>query len=346
MSASTNLRSVLRSLAFMNFADSISVGVVVIGRNEGERLRRCFESVRAEARLVVYVDSGSTDGSVEMARSAKVDVVELDMRTPFTAARARNAGFARLREVAPELDFVQFVDGDCELMHGWLPAAVTFLAQDAEVACVCGRLRERFPQRSVYNRLCDMEWDRPVGNTDACGGIALMRTATFASVGGFRDDMVAGEEPELCLRIRDLGWKVWRLAQPMAVHDAAMLRFSQWWTRSTRSGFSYAQRISVQVGTIEPALMRQALRAWVWAAALPLVVLLGYLVWGGPALYLLLAYPLQVLRLASKSDRPWRIRLEGAFFVVLGKFPEALGLLQFGLSRRHTKSLRSFDYKS
>ena len=330
----------------MNSADSISVGVVVIGRNEGERLRRCIESVRAEARLVVYVDSGSTDGSVEMAHSAGVDVVKLDMRTQFTAARARNAGFTRLREVAPELDFVQFVDGDCELTHGWLQAAITFLAQDVEVACVCGRLRERFPERSVYNRLCDMEWDRPVGNTDACGGIALMRTAAFAAVGGFRDDIVAGEEPELCLRFRVLGWKVWRLARPMALHDAAMLRFGQWWTRSTRSGFSYAQRVSVQEGAIERGLMRQAFRAWIWAAMLPLVVLLGCLVWGAPALWLLLAYPLQVLRLASKGNRPWRIRLEGAFFVVLGKFPEALGLLQFGLRRRHAKSLRSFDYKS
>jgi glycosyltransferase involved in cell wall biosynthesis len=73
------------------------VGIVAIGRNEGERLRKCLQSVIECAALVVYVDSGSTDNSVAMARGIGSDVIELDMRVPFTAARARNIGFEQMR---------------------------------------------------------------------------------------------------------------------------------------------------------------------------------------------------------------------------------------------------------
>ncbi|HKS16666.1 MAG TPA: glycosyltransferase family A protein, partial [Planctomycetota bacterium] len=112
------------------------VGVVVIGRNEGDRLKRCLRSVSGDGAHVVYVDSGSTDGSVAAAREAGADVVELDLSTPFTAGRARNAGFDRLREAVPDLETVQFVDGDCELTAGWLKLGAGELDRRSEAAIV------------------------------------------------------------------------------------------------------------------------------------------------------------------------------------------------------------------
>jgi hypothetical protein len=138
------------------------LGIVAIGRNEGERLRGCLESAIVSAAPVVYVDSGST-GSVALARSAGCEVVELDLREPFTAARARNEGFARLRMLAPERRYVQFVDGDCEIAAGWLSSAAEFLDAHPAIGAVCGRRGERYPGRSIYNFLCDMDWDRPIG---------------------------------------------------------------------------------------------------------------------------------------------------------------------------------------
>jgi GT2 family glycosyltransferase len=322
------------------------IGVVVIGRNEGARLVRCLESLSLSAGTIVYVDSGSTDGSVEMARGKGAEVVALDMAVPFTAARARNAGFRRLMALMPDLERVQFVDGDCEVNEGWLAAADEFLDRNAEVACVCGRLRERFPERSVYNRLCDFEWDRDVGETDACGGIAMMRPTVLIEVGGFREDMVAGEEPELCQRMREKGWKIWRLPDAMALHDAAMLQFSQWWQRSRRAGFSYAQRIWLLRSSTERNLARQAMRTWLWAAFIPLAIALCTLVLGPLALGLLLVYPVQVLRIAATMKQSWPIRLERAFFLMLGKFPELLGQVQFWLGRSRRRGATSFDYKS
>jgi GT2 family glycosyltransferase len=213
---------------------------------------------------VVYVDSGSTDGSRELGSLLGAEVVELDLSRPFNAARARNAGFARLTELAPNANYVQFVDGDCEVAPGWLGAAASFLRQRLEVAAVCGRRRERYPERSVYNLLCDLEWDTPVGATKACGGDVLMRATAFHDVGGFREDLIAGEEPELCVRLRSAGWKIWRIDQEMTRHDIALRSFAQWWTRSVRSRFftlcgspkSAYQHSPGCIGSLSPSTMK------------------------------------------------------------------------------------------
>jgi GT2 family glycosyltransferase len=322
------------------------LGVVVIGRNEGERLQRCLDSLSSVESVIVYVDSGSTDASVMMARARGVEVVELDMSEPFTAARARNAGFARLRLVEPGVSFVQFVDGDCEVIQGWLEEAIRFLGSREDIACVCGRLRERFPELSVYNRLCDFEWDRAPGETDACGGIAMMRADVLSEVGAFREDMVAGEEPELCQRMRDKGWRVWRLSMAMAWHDAAMTRFGQWWKRTKRTGFGTAQRLWLSGVATEKSIVRQSMRTWLWAALVPMLFLAGILCFGRMGFLLFLVYPIQVLRIAASTDRGWRFNLERGFFLMLGKLPELLGQIQFWAGHKRRRGATSFDYKS
>jgi glycosyltransferase involved in cell wall biosynthesis len=67
-------------------------GVVVIGRNEGERLVRCLQSLAQFGAPLVYVDSNSTDGSSEQAQRLGAHAVQLDLTQSFTAARARNLG--------------------------------------------------------------------------------------------------------------------------------------------------------------------------------------------------------------------------------------------------------------
>ena len=182
------------------------IGAVVIGRNEGDRLKQCLTSLCNDIEHIVYVDSGSTDGSVEMALEMSVRVVELDMTKPFTAARARNAGLAVLLESNPQLDYVQFVDGDCEVQRSWLGLAFEFLSSHPDFAAVCGRRRERYPTATIYNQLCDIEWDTPIGEAKACGGDALFRVSALTSVDGYQDSLIAGEEPEMCFRMRQGGF--------------------------------------------------------------------------------------------------------------------------------------------
>ncbi|EXF92756.1 glycosyl transferase [Pseudomonas fluorescens HK44] len=321
------------------------IGVVVIGRNEGLRLERCLASLGGAAQKIIYVDSGSTDGSVQMARRLGVEVVELDMSIPFTAARARNEGFACVQRLLPAMRYVQFVDGDCEVVGGWLPRAQAFLDAQPAVAVVCGRRRERFPQRSIYNLLCDLEWDTPIGEAKACGGDALIRADAFAAVSGFRADLIAGEEPELCVRLRANGWKVWRLADEMTLHDAAMTRFGQWWRRTLRGGYAFAEGAFLHGAAPEQHWQRESRRAWFWGLGVPLATMIASLMLGWFGLLLLLVYPLQVVRLARRGDRSARENWLQAFFLVLSKFPEMLGQVKFLLHRFGAGKTALIEYK-
>lgn len=320
-------------------------GVVVIGRNEGDRLRKSLESVVGRTDAVVYVDSGSMDDSVGVARSLGAVVVRLDMAHPCTAARARNAGFLRLSELVPDLAYVQFVDGDCEVVHGWLEEAARFLDGHPEVGAVCGRLRERFPERSVYNMLCDAEWNAPVGEAKACGGITMLRCDALTQAGKYREDLIAGEEPELCIRLRAAGWKVWRIGVEMALHDAAMTRFGQWWKRSKRSGYAFAQGVHLHGTSPERAGVRQSLSAWVWGLAIPAFAIGLSVWWGAWAWAVLLLYPAKVTQIALRGTRSARENWWRAFFLMLGKFPEAAGQLYFLYNQLAQKTARLIEYK-
>lgn len=319
----------------------LRIGTVAIGRNEGERLVRCLASLQADGGQVVYVDSRSTDDSIAAAREAGARVVELDLARPFTAARARAEGVAALESAAPDLEAVFFIDGDCELEPGFLAAASRVLAEHPDVAAVCGRRRERFPQASSYNALIDREWDTPVGEAAACGGDALYRLADYRAVGGFDPAMQAGEEPELCTRLRAAGWRIMRIDAPMTIHDAAMHRFEQWWNRAVRSGMGYMQAWHATRGKGAQGLYaRQILRAAVWAALLPLVSILLAL---AVSPWWLLAWPgltlLQGARLALREG-PF-----AAWLAVAGKYAELHGIVRFLLDQARGNARDAVTYK-
>lgn len=318
-------------------ATAARVAVIAIGRNEGARLRACLASLAGKAQRIIYVDSGSTDGSAADAAKVGAEVVQLDMRQPFTAARARNAGLAAL-EAGPAAEFVQFIDGDCALREEWLPAALAAMDADPGLGVVAGRRRERFPERSVYNRLCDAEWDTPVGPARAVGGDMLIRRAAVLAVGGFRDSLIAGEEPEMCVRLRAAGWTIRRLDCEMTWHDADMTRFGQWWRRSRRAGHAYAEGAALHGAPPERHWRVETRRALLWGAALPALALAGALLHPA-ALLLLLVYPAQVLRLSR------RMGMTRAAFTVLGKFPEAIGALGYLANRLGRRQARLIEYK-
>ncbi|MDJ0630904.1 MAG: glycosyltransferase [Rhodobacter sp.] len=318
----------------------MSVAAIAIGRNEGERLVKCLASLGAQCAPVIYVDSGSTDGSVAAAKAAGAHVVDLDLSVPFTAARARNAGINALNSLDSGGEYVQFVDGDCELRDGWIDAARAAIEADARIAVVCGRRRERFPEASRWNRLIDAEWDTPVGDALACGGDALIRRAALNEVGGYPDDMIAGEEPEMCFRLRAKGWTILRIDAEMTWHDAALTRFGQWWVRNTRAGHAYAESAARHGDSPERFRVAQTRRALLWGAALPAVAALGAVLIGPWALLLMLAWPLQALRLAARG-----MGLERAWFLTLGKMPEAQGVLSYYWNRLRGRRRGLIEYK-
>lgn len=308
----------------------------MIARNEGERLVRCLESLPRLGESVVYVDSGSTDGSVERARLMGVSVVELDMSIPFSAARSRNAGFARVMALDPELRFIQFVDGDCSIQSDWIETALAFLESHPSYAVVCGRRREMYPTSSVYNQLTDFEWDLPEGDTTSCGGDALMRCEVFQAVGGFNPSLIAGEEPDLCLRIRQQGHGIRRLACEMTLHDAAIHRFPQWWARMVRSGHAYSELATLHRAKPGMPWLRDVASIAFWGAFLPLLFLASLAAPWYWSLAVLGSYFLlggRIYRRRTADGRDTRGARVFSFYCVLGKIAGAQGLFLYVWNR-------------
>lgn len=331
---------------------STSIAAVVIGRNEGERLKKCLASVQAQVARIVYVDSGSSDNSVAHARSLGIEVVELDTSVPFTAARGRNAGFMALHSSGQMPDFVQFIDGDCLLAPNWISAALAHVSDRPELGIVTGWRSEIDRNRSVYNAMCDFEWHRPAGPIEACGGDMMVRAPAFHALKGFNPQVIAAEDDEFCARLRKSGLRIERLPLSMTRHDAAMTRFSEWWRRSVRSGHGFGQ-----VGDLHPDHFRpERRRVWLYGLILPLVfltgltlTLLGKVLAGTVLMVAVLAgYKLSWLRTVQglvRSGLPLREAMHHGLYLSLSKFPNLIGMLTYLARRWQRRDMNIIEYK-
>jgi len=290
---------------------------VVIGRNEGARLERCLRTLGPQVDVLVYVDSGSKDGSVALAQSMNAHVVELDLTQPFTAARARNAGFEALRGQA-DIDLIQFIDGDCGVEAAWVSAAEAAMEADPKLGLVTGWRYELYPDNSIYNDLCDLEWRRPAGPITACGGDMMVRRSAFEDAGGFDPTVIAAEDDEFCQRIAQAGWHLRRLPEEMTAHDADMLSFWQWWKRAERTGHGFAQ-----VGDLHPGYFRkERIRAIVFGVSYVRTVI-------------------GLVRQGVDSERAmWLSSL-----LTLSKLPNAIGMARYYWRKRNGRDMRIIEYK-
>jgi GT2 family glycosyltransferase len=330
-------------------SSSGSVAIVVIGRNEGDRLKRCLPAAVKAAAMVVYVDSGSVDGSVAFARSAGCHVVEIDPAQPFSAARARNEGFAFVMEREPGAVLIQFVDGDCELADGWLVRGRAVLNERSEVGIACGHVREIRPHATVYKTLCDLEWQKTPGELSACGGIFMVRAKVFRALGGFRADVIAGEDDEFCVRVRQAGWKILLMDASMAGHDAAMSSFIEWCRRAMRTGHAYAQVAAIHGKSEERYFVPECRRIWLWGLLLPLVALcLAPFLYGLSILALIGLFALQFVRIYfGGKSRGWSSSDARVYacFTMLAKFPALAGMLAYHWRRGRGRAPTILEHK-
>lgn len=314
---------------------SNEIGIVIIGRNEAQRLSSCFESMRQEGCLKVYVDSGSKDNSVDLAKENQVDVVELDSSRPFSAARARNEGFQKLIQLNPNIEFVQFIDGDCTLLADWIEIASNALISSPQRAAVIGHLLERNIEASPYNRLCALEWRSASGDLSdfgALGGISLIRASVFKELGGFNPEVIAGEDSEFGVRMGLAGYKVTKLDHDMATHDANILKFSQWWKRSVRAGHAIGQRAFINGDSAHKDCIKERNSTLFWAGFIPLLIIVFLPFIQGYSLLLIGAYFYLCYRVTTFRLKQGDSLGDAWFYtkyLLLSKFANMVGLMKF-----------------
>ena len=327
------------------------LSVVVIGRNEGQRLERCLRSVQAAdtgglSVELIYVDSASSDGSPRRAAELGAKVLHVDPPRP-AAAIGRNAGWRAARG-----EYVLLLDGDTLLDRDFLPQAVKELHSDPAIAAVWGHRREIATDDSLYNRILDLDWVYPPGDSEFCGGDVLFRRSALEQADGYNDTLIAGEEPELCARLRAQGWRIRHIDCAMTGHDLAMHRFSQYWRRAERAGHAYADVSHRLADSPIPLWQDECGRnirrvAMITLGALALIVALFSATWWLVAIVVLLAAAV-VLRSA------WRARWKSASpFTLLAyavhshfqQIPILWGQLRWRMDRRRGRQRRLIEYK-
>ena len=326
------------------------IGLVVIGRNEGQRLLLSLQSMQSSHCPIIYVDSGSSDNSVEIAKPLVNCVHQLDSATPFSAARARNEGCQHLTTLFPSLQYIQFVDGDCVIDEGWLTAAQAAIEQDEKRAAVIGHLQELNPDASIYNRMCAMEWRSPAGeltNFGALGGISMIRADVFKQLGGFKANVIAGEDSEFGVRLSLAGYKVVKIDHIMAVHDANISTFQQWWKRAVRGGHAIGQRADLNGATIAKDCVKERKSTLVWGVFLPIVALILLIFAGCWGLLILLTYVFLAIKVyfyRRKQGENSRDAFTYAQFMPFVKIANGLGLLKFYVNK-FKQSYEIIEYK-
>lgn len=214
------------------------IDCVIIGINASATLADCLKSIQVseypnDLLHLYYIDGGSTDDSLAIARSFDdVHVIQITPEFP-TPGLGRNTGWR-----AGSSPFVQFLDSDTEVAPDWFAQGIAAIT--GGVAAVQGYRTEKHPQQSRYNWIGDLEWNGPPGEADSFGGDVLIRRQVLEQTGGYDEELVGGEDPELSQRIRLAGWKIIQLDTVMTSHDLGMTRFDQYWKRAFRSGYGFA----------------------------------------------------------------------------------------------------------
>jgi glycosyltransferase involved in cell wall biosynthesis len=330
-----------------------AISVVVIGRNEGQRLARCLESVRRMPGFeenhteLIYVDSASKDGSPELAASYGARVILLQAERT-TAALGRNAGWR-----AATGEFILFLDGDTILHPDFVKAALQPMMQDPSIVAVWGHRREIHPEASIYNLILDLDWVYAPGIAEFCGGDVLMRRHALEEVGGYDSELIAGEEPELCRRMRARGYRILHIDHPMTGHDLQITRWSQYWKHAARAGYAFAE-VSRRFRDSDDMFWdaerkRNLLRGGFWTATLAtaIVASLLWLTIIPFALWLALLFALS-LRSAWKSR--WKSNNVVALLLYgihshLQQIPICAGQLGHALDRKRGNRRALIEYK-
>jgi glycosyltransferase involved in cell wall biosynthesis len=250
----------------------VTLGVVIISRNEALHIARCIESVLAATHAMgtsdtVLVDSCSRDQTVQIARRYPIRVIELAPGVVCCPALGRHVGIRLTRG-----EFVLCVDGDTEIDTEWVQRALAVLVARPTLGGVAGREDQLYYVDGIqvggkrdYFGNGDSET-----TVDEFGGNAIYRRAALDAVGSFNPYIRSFEEAELGARLRRMGWQLVRIPVAMATHH----------TQKPDTASEYWRRLRGHLFTGHGQVLRIALRQGLfWEHARKLNRTLLFLLW-------------------------------------------------------------------
>jgi len=314
------------------------VSVVIKALNEEENIcaaiESCLQAVAEVGGEVILADSHSTDRTVELASRYPIRIVQL------AHPEERCCG------VGPQLgyqhscgEYIYIMDGDMRMLRGFLPQALMFLAQHPEVAGVAGRVVELNNDSMEYReRNLRAATHLAPGEVDRLDGGGLYRRLAIDETGYISDrNLHSYEEFDLAVRLRSLGWKLWRLPAKAVTHYGHAAPPYQLLVRRWRSRYAcgLGELVRAAAGDRRMRLVLRGARelrlyagvlAW-WAA------LLAVLFW--PATPALRTAGFSALAAAPFLVMLWRKRsLERAAYSVASWCFNAAGLVRGVLHQR------------
>lgn len=198
----------------------IQLSIVLIAKNLEWNIARLIESVQANATAlepyeIIYVDSASTDRTVEIACQYPVGVYRLPPENQLTPAAGRFTGFKKAKG-----KLLLFLDGDQQLWPGWLEKGLRILDANPDVAGVTGVEVFLKPDQKPedYTGPGPETFDDRYFQVRQTSGPALFRRTVLEELGPYHPFLYSEEEPEMCLRFRSHGYRLLRTYHPIVFH--------------------------------------------------------------------------------------------------------------------------------
>jgi len=217
--------------------------VIIVNRNTEKLLVRCLEHVYGSLLefqpVVVVVDNGSVDNSVEAVRTAFPQTKVI--------SNGKNLGFAAaVNQTCPLFQgakFLLLVNTDAFMEPHCARDLLNLMESRGEIAMAGpqllnsdGSLQTSFEaiptlvtetlNRSLLKRLFprrypgkSVRYEVPTAVESLIGAVVMIRVEAFMKSGGFDEDYFFFlEETDLALRMRRLGWQIFHHPTARAVH--------------------------------------------------------------------------------------------------------------------------------
>jgi len=315
-----------------------AISCVVIGINCENTLTACLESMKTlhspAPEEIIYVDGGSKDKSVSIAKAISgIKVIEGNFKNP-TPGKGRNAGWH-----AATGEWIQFFDGDTIAEKRWFLNAVKYIREG--VAAIFGKRQEKNRNKNWFHFIADLEWLQPISDAKFFGGDVLIRRTVLEETGGYDDSLIGGEDPELSFRIRKKGWKIIGADTVMCYHDINMISLKQYLTRAVRSGYAYAEAGLKMLKYGEKEWFFKTAKISLKAILVIALIILG--IFSGFQLALILAvatafFPLlKTLKFKERFKITFKEALIYAVNCSIVMWPQFLGVLKYFLTSRYAK---------